>query len=92
MAIVFLEKKQRQKYLLTALVALIVIVPIIIWGVFAANPNAGNPPDVVSRPQKININYEVLKSVSLKELVSFEAIKAFEGEVGRENPFVAPEK
>lgn len=46
------------------------------------------PPPPSQSFQKIEINFEVLKNPLLKNLVSFEEIPPFEGEVGREDPFV----
>jgi len=43
------------------------------------------PPQPLPR---VEINFEVLKNPLLKNLVSLEAIPPFEGEVGRENPFL----
>lgn len=48
--------------------------------------------EAVSRPSvlpKIEIDFEVLESPVLEALESFEKIPLFEGEAGRENPFLA---
>jgi len=89
MAIIFLEKKQRQKYLAIALVAIIVLVPVVVWRVFL-KPSELGPPPIIARPPKIEINYEILKSPGLQELQLLEPIKPLEEGIGRENPFAPP--
>jgi len=89
MAIIFLEKKQRQRYLVIALVGIIVLVPVLVWRVFLKPPEAG-PPPIIAQPPKIEIDYEILKNPDLQELQTLEAIEPFENGIGRENPFTLP--
>ena len=45
-------------------------------------------PMVVEKPAKIEINWGILGNKKLEELEPFGQINPFEGEVGRENPFI----
>lgn len=40
------------------------------------------------KPEKLVINFGLLEDPKIKELQPFEEIKPFEGEIGRENPFL----
>ncbi len=88
MAIVFLQKKQRQKYLLLSLLGAAVLVPVIWWRISYKPPEAG-PLQPIAAPPKIEINYKVLENLELRELQPFEQISPFSGEAGRENPFAS---
>lgn len=82
----FIEPKRKKQYLFLLLGALIVGALFLIWNYFLAKPTP-----IISQPQpppEIKINFEVLKSPILKQLEPFETISPFEGEIGRENPFV----
>lgn len=45
-------------------------------------------PSSPSQAKKVEINFEVLKNPLLQDLQPFEEIPSFEGETGRENPFL----
>jgi len=89
MAIIFLQKKKRQKYLILALIAIIILTLFILWHSYLAKPKIPLVSKKISyRPPKIGINFEVLESPILKELQPYEEISSFEEKIGRENPFV----
>jgi hypothetical protein len=47
------------------------------------------PSPEIERLPVIKINFEVLQSSLLQEFQLFEEIPPFEGEIGRENPFLS---
>lgn len=92
MAINFSEKNtgNRQKILIVVFV-LIILAIILVW----MNNSAKNPPVAVEQvPSRgvahlnIEIDFDFLGGKILSELQLPEEIKAFEGETGRENPFI----
>lgn len=51
------------------------------------------PPPTPPVPlKKVDINFEVLNNPFLEELKSFKETPAFEGEIGRKNPFLSLEE
>ena len=87
MAITFPQQKKRQLYLILVLGVFILITLIVIWyGFFLKRPNILLPETL--RPQTIDINFKALDDPRLEELQSFKQISSFEGEAGRENPFI----
>lgn len=89
MAITFAQEKKRQRYLILVLALVILLILIVIWrGLFwegTPQPTSVLPAFV---PRKVEINWEALKSPQLEEFHPFEQIPPFEGEIGRENPFI----
>jgi len=79
------DKKQRNTlFILFAIV--------FIWLIWFGKDFFIKPLPLPPPPQplpKVEINFEVLKNPLLQNLVSFEEIPPFEGEVGRENPFLS---
>lgn len=89
MAITFLEKRKRLRYLFSVLAIIILIAIIVIWrGFFVKEPEDVLPPIEKKSVKKIEIDFQTLKKPFLEELQPLEAIPSFEGEVGRENPFI----
>jgi len=89
MAIVFLEKTKKQRYLIIFFLALILIASFIVWRGFLIKEKP--PEKVISKPvRKIEIDFEVLKNPILKEFQPVEKMIPLgpEVEIGRENPFV----
>lgn len=88
MAINFPKQIKRRSYLSLFFLILAILVFILIWqGYLKIKIKAPLGPPPAPLP-KIEINYEILESPVLKDLQSFEEIKPFEGQAGRENPFV----
>jgi len=87
MAIVFVEKEKRQKYLIYIFLGLILITTIVVL-------RGRRPPEEVSEElilkpvRKIEIDFEVLKNPFLKELQPIEKIEPLTEGIGRQNPFV----
>lgn len=89
MAITFLKRRQKQKYLILAFVLIILLILIIVWRGALLKSKQVLAPTVSPLPQKVEINYEVLKNSVLKDLQPFEDIKPLEEEIGRDNPFLS---
>lgn len=90
MVITFVEKRRRLRYLIPALVIIILITVLVWWRGFFAEKGPAVSPVIeveVSTP-KIEIDFATLKNPLLEELQPLEPIPALEGEVGRENPFI----
>lgn len=88
MAITFLEKRKRLRYLFPILAIIVLITAIVIWRGFFVKEKPVLPPIEKAPAKKIEINFETLKNPLLQELQTFEEIPPFEEEVGRENPFI----
>jgi len=88
MAITFIEKRRRLRYLFPVLVIIVLITGIILWQGFFVEEKPVLPPIEVVPAKKIVINFEIFKHPLLEKLQPLEAIPLFEGEVGRENPFL----
>jgi cell division protein YceG involved in septum cleavage len=97
MAIRFIQEKKKQKYLMIVLVVMVLIIVLVLW----QGKNLQNFANIIPQPstqdlnieqyREITINFDVLKKEELKNLVPFEEIAPFEGETGRENPFLPQE-
>jgi hypothetical protein len=87
MAITFFERRKRQRYLIVAFIVIIIAILLVIW---FSRQKVGQEEVVleIPKPQKIEINFEVLKDTRLENLQPFSPIPALsEEEIGRENPF-----
>lgn len=89
MAITFLQAKKRQRYLLLVSVLVIIATLIIVWQGFLKREEAPLSPIIPAlTPQKVLIDWPTLKDPEIETFKSFEPILPFEGEIGRENPFI----
>jgi len=88
MAITFQEKKEKQKYLTLVFLVTIFVIFLLVYFGFLKKEKPFEVREVIYQPPKIEINFDILKSPFLKELLPFEEIKEFEGKIGRENPFL----
>ena len=87
MALTFLKERKKRKYFLWIIFGVIIFVAIIYFGKdYLVKPSLSSPPP--PKKKTVEINYEALKNPVLGELQPFEEIPSFEGEVGRENPFL----
>ncbi len=84
----FLEQKQKQRYLILFLLAVVLLTLFIVWKGFLKKPSTPEVAVQVSLPPRTEINFEIFKNPLLQELQPFEEIKPLEGEKGRENPFI----
>jgi len=78
--------KKRQRYLIAGLILIVFAIVFLVWDYFLAGP----VPTILKPlpPPEIKINFEILESPALDELQLYEEISPFEGEIGRENPFI----
>ena len=88
MAITFIEKRRRLRYLVPVLAIVILIAAIVLWQGFFVEKKPLLLPSIEVPTKKIEINYEILNHPLLEKLQFFEDISPFEGEFGRENPFL----
>ena len=97
MAIIFLEKRKAQKRLILIFIGIILITAIIVWWWGFREKKGLFVEEIIYPHQKeVEIDFNFLKSQSLKELQPFFEIKPLqitplaEGEIeeGRENPFL----
>ena len=89
MAILFLEKTKKQRYLLIVFLIIILIFALIIWRGFFVKEKP--PEKVIPKPvKKIEIDFETLKNPILENFEPVEKIIPLgpEIEIGRENPFL----
>ena len=89
--ITFQKKREKQKYLGLALLAIIFLIFIVIHYGFLNRGGEAYPP-VPSQPTSyssgaIEINFDIFKNPLFEEALPFEKIKPFEGRIGRKNPF-----
>jgi len=89
MPINFIQQRKKQKYLALILIAAFVITAVILWfGYFRkSKPVSGKVP-ISSYIEEIKIDFNVLDSPFLQESQVFEKTPSFEGETGRDNPFL----
>ncbi len=83
----FLQQKKKTRYLTFVLIVLILAILFTFYFGFFKKTFSTIKLEPV-KPPEIVINFKVLDNPILKELEPFEKIRAFEGEVGRENPFI----
>lgn len=86
MAITFFKGKREKQLAAVLLVILLFGVLFVIWQFFLAKPPPLSLP--ISKPSLIEIDFELLKSPLLENLIPFEKIPPLEEAIGRENPFV----
>ncbi|MCP6719501.1 MAG: hypothetical protein KJI71_04735 [Patescibacteria group bacterium] len=87
MAIIFQEQVKRQRNLIYVFIALALLSAFIIFFAFYVRKEPSE--ELISRRfKKVKIDFEVLKSPLLEQLQLTEKTPLFEGEIGRDNPFV----
>lgn len=88
----FIEEKQKQKRLIYVLLLMLVITGLVLWYGFFRQ--AGESEEIeIGAPefaQPLQFDFSILERPLLKQLNDFEEIEPFEGEPGRENPFIPP--
>ncbi|MFQ6049967.1 MAG: hypothetical protein ACE5J0_02950 [Candidatus Paceibacterales bacterium] len=89
MAITFVKKIKKQRYLIYVLVALIATISFTIWKGYIAEEEIIEE-EILKPIKKIEINFKLLKSQLLEEFQFVEKISPIEAEteIGRDNPFV----
>jgi len=88
-AITFLEKRKRLKSLIPIFVIIIFIIGIVIWRGFFAEEKLPALEEILKPAFKeLKIDFPILESPGFEEFQLFEKTLPFEGETGRENPFI----
>lgn len=82
-----ISPRKRQRYLIVVLILIIFVIVFLVWNFFLAGPSETLLFQPIPPPE-IKINFEILESPALGELQLYEEISPFEGEIGRENPFI----
>ncbi|MEA3344596.1 MAG: hypothetical protein U9Q16_02870 [Patescibacteria group bacterium] len=97
MAIQFVQQKKKQIYLIIILVGVVLATALVLWQGHRlqdlSNMILRSSSDNLDLPQhpEITIDFDVLEREDVKELTPFEEISPFDGETGRENPFLRKE-
>lgn len=86
MALPFLQQRKRRKYLQWVFIIVILIGALWFGRNYLVEPFS-SPPST-PKEKKVEINLEILKKPVLQELQPFGEIPPFEGDIGRENPFL----
>lgn len=90
--------KKKQKRLIITLIFTLIITFFVLWYGFLrpknlfpdVQPEQSSEPAFPGFEQPVEIDMELLKSPTLKDLRFFEEIKQFDGQAGRQNPFTPP--
>lgn len=91
MAVDFVEKKKKQRYLVFVVIGILAVSAVILWfGYFRTPKEEVSQEPVFIVKKNIRINFGLLESPLMKALVLFEKTPDYEGDLGRENPFSQP--
>ena len=89
MANEFRKQKKKQKYLLgLAGLVVLTIAGVIYFGFFRERKDVVVGVTPVSSVEEIKVDFSVLENPFLEKMKPFEKIPEYEGEIGRENPFL----
>jgi hypothetical protein len=90
----FVEQKKRQKLLIIILVAALLITGVVVWYGYFNNTGFsifGNKNELeeveTNNPTNVAIDFSVFENPLLKKLQPFIQSPAYEGKIGRDNPF-----
>lgn len=84
----FRRQKKKQKYLLIIVVLIMLTISgVLYFGFFGEDESIVEITPITSI-KEININFNILENPLFEKIKPFEKIPEFEGEVGRENPFL----
>ena len=86
MAITFGVHRKKEKKQIIIIAILVVVGVLVVMFIMKLQP--ASLPVEMSNPEGPEINWETLSDERIKNLQPFEEIPVFEGEVGRENPFL----
>ena len=86
MAITFGVHRKKEKKQAIIIAVLVVVGVLVVMFIMKRQP--ASLPLEMSNPAGPEINWEALYNQRIKDLQPFEEIPVFEGEVGRENPFL----
>jgi hypothetical protein len=87
MAIKFQQQVKKQRNFIILFIMLILIIVFVLWWGFRTEEEA--PGILISqRLKKFEINFDIFQNPLLKQLQLIDKIPAFEGKLGRDNPFI----
>ncbi len=92
MAVTFLEKRKRLRFLMPVLAGIVLITAVIIWRGFFVKEEPFPTEEPSRLTHEVEINFQVLESTKLENLQVFEKTPPLEEEAGRENPFLPSQK
>jgi len=89
MPIDFIQERKKQKYLTIIVTIAFIIIAVILWfGYFRKPESVSETILPFSVVKQIEIDFNVLEDPFLQESQIFEKVPSFEGEIGRDNPFL----
>ena len=88
MAVNFREKRKKQKYLILVVAGILAVTGIVLYFGYKKPEKAVVPGPIFTPSRKIEINYEILESPVLDKLEPFPETPSYEGELGKNNPFL----
>jgi len=88
MPINFIQQRKKQKYLTLIVMIVFVITAVILWFGYFRKSESALEEVLVSSVKEIKIDFDVLESPFLQESQVFQKTPSFEGEIGRDNPFL----
>ncbi len=89
MANEFKKQKQKQKYLLGIVgLVMLTIAGVLYFGFFREKEDVIIEMAPVTSIKEIKVDFSVLENPFLEKMKPFEKIPEYEGEIGRENPFL----
>ncbi len=87
MAIKFQQQVKKQRNFIILFIILILIITfVLLWGFRTEEEPSGIL--ISRRLKKFEINFDIFQNPLLKQLQLIDKIPAFEGELGRDNPFI----
>jgi flagellar basal body-associated protein FliL len=88
MAITFSQGKNKQRNLILIAVLIIAAVFAIVYWIFSGNSPGEAESEQVATFKTIEIDFSLLEKEAIKNLKLLSDIEVFQGEIGRENPFI----
>ena len=89
MPIDFIQQRKKQKYLTLIVIVSFIVIAVILWfGYFRKSESVSETIPSFSEVKQIKIDFNVLEGQFLQESQIFEKVPSFEGEIGRDNPFL----
>jgi hypothetical protein len=91
MAVNFIEKKKKQQYMLYVVLGILAVTFVILWfGYFNKPVQAPTEEEIVINKKNIVVDYNILENPLLKSLIPFMGTPLYEGQLGKDNPFLKP--
>jgi len=87
MAIKFQQQVKKQRNFIILFIMLILIITFVLWWGFRTEEDVSGIL-ILQRLKKFEINFDIFQNPLLKQLQLIDKIPAFEGELGRDNPFI----